>query len=386
MRYLFTLLVFLTPFLSPAAQSVYVNHGTFSVTSGVVDLGPHSLVVGESGTLDEQGGRVTVDAPGTLMVSPARTYSDPMSSMNVGGLGLTITTTGGNTPGALAIVRGHVAQTGSGNVSVLRYYDVSAETNTGLDASVVFQYDDAELNGLLENDLVLYGSLDGGASWIKLGGTVDTERNTVTASGLDGLMRLTVASNDVSLPVELVAFGVSTKGTTAVLQWETASETNNVGFAVEMREAHAPAWLQVEFHEGQGTTAKAQRYQQHVDGLAPGRYLFRLKQIDYDGAFAYSPEVEASILLSAPHLISPAAPNPFASATEFTVTVQRTQRVVAAAYDLLGRQLAQIFDGTMDAHRTHRITFDAAGLPAGLYVLRVQGEHFQASQTVTRVQ
>lgn len=385
MRRILTLAVFLTPLLSPTAQTLRVDNGTLSVTSGVIDLGSGMLIVGKEGMLDEHGGRITTDASGGLMISPSWMFGDPMAAMNVGGLGLTITTAGVNVPGAVTVTRGHAPQAGNGNPSILRYFDVSAETNTGLDATVVFRYDDAELNSLQETDLVLYGSSDGGTSWVKLGGTIDTDRNEVTASGLDGLMRFTVASSEASLPVELVAFEATANGAAVVLRWETASETNNAGFAVEMKPAGDPRWQQVDFVEGHRTTATPQLYRRQVDGLVPGLYRFRLKQVDYDGAFTYSPEIEASLALDAPHLLSAAAPNPFTGSTQVALTVERTQHVTAAVYDVIGRQVAQLFDGTMEAGRTHHLAFDATGLPAGLYVLLVRAEHFHASQTVTLI-
>ena len=77
------------------------------------------------------------------------------------------------------------------------------------------------------------------------------------------------------LPVELVSFEAVQDDDAVVLQWATASETNNAGFDVE-QQAEGGVWDRVGFVEGAGTTAAPQRYTLRVDGLAPGTYRFRV--------------------------------------------------------------------------------------------------------------
>lgn len=60
------------------------------------------------------------------------------------------------------------------------------------------------------------------------------------------------------LPVELASFEASADGDTAVLSWQTASETTNEGFQIEHRCLDARAWSTVAFVEGAGTTVTSQ--------------------------------------------------------------------------------------------------------------------------------
>ncbi|HMB92597.1 MAG TPA: hypothetical protein VKP65_17220, partial [Rhodothermales bacterium] len=117
-----------------------------------------------------------------------------------------------------------------------------------------------------------------------------------------------------NLPVELVAFEAQADGRSATLAWQTASETNNAGFELQHRylgEANkAGAFSALAFIEGHGTTEVAQRYQFRLDDLEPGRHVFRLKQLDYDGSFDYSPEIEVAIDLPEAYLVSNVYPNP----------------------------------------------------------------------------
>jgi hypothetical protein len=131
------------------------------------------------------------------MLTATRTLTNP-EAVNVAGLGFIITTA--NDLGATTVTRTHTAQTGNGNASITRVYDVSpAQNNTGADATVVFAYDDEELGSLTEANLALYASDDGGTSWDDLSGTLDASGNTLTASGVDCLARFTAGTDLAAL-------------------------------------------------------------------------------------------------------------------------------------------------------------------------------------------
>jgi hypothetical protein len=80
--------------------------------------------------------------------------------------------------------------------------------------------------------------------------------------------------------------------------------------------------------------------------------------------------------------LAPAAPNPTRGTTDLAVTLDAPQAVRLAVYDLLGREVAVLLDGDLPAG-TQRATFDAAGLPAGLYVARLQTAAGTVAQRVT---
>ncbi len=187
-----------------------------------------------------------------------------------------------------------------------------------------------------------------------------------------------------TLPVELVSFTGLLAGEEAVLRWETASETNNAGFDIEQQgvEGH---WSRLAFVSGHGTTLEAQRYEQRIPKPAPGLQRFRLKQIDYDGAFTYSSVVEITIEGSGHYHLSEAQPNPFNQQTRLSLHVTKPQWVNVAVYDALGRQVETLFEGALVAGQTRTLSFDSHGLPAGLYLVRATGETFTTTRQVMRL-
>ena len=83
--------------------------------------------------------------------------------------------------------------------------------------------------------------------------------------------------------------------------------------------------------------------------------------------------------------LTPAAPNPFFGTTQVEVRAAEPQRVTVRVYDALGREVAVLMDETVLAGRRYPVTLDGHGLDSGVYVVRAQGESFEASQRVTLV-
>ncbi|RMH68818.1 MAG: hypothetical protein D6685_01785 [Bacteroidetes bacterium] len=188
-----------------------------------------------------------------------------------------------------------------------------------------------------------------------------------------------------ALPVELTAFEGRVEGQTVRLIWSTASETNNAGFEVEqalVTAAGPGAWRQIGYVAGAGTTDTPQTYTYPVAAVEPGVYRYRLKQVDYDGTFAYSPEVEVQIQPAGAHYLSPAHPNPFHARAAFTLTLTRPQQVTVAVYDALGRRVTVLQDGYLEAGVPHSFTLDGTGWGSGLYLYEAVGETFRESRTV----
>jgi len=148
-----------------------------------IDLNGQTITLGNEITLNEASGRFYGT---TGDITTTRNLSN-ISAVNVAGLGATLTTSADM--GATAITRGHSNQNWGEVNSVLRYFDIEPSNNTGLNATMVFNYHDAELNSLTESKLFLYKSTDGGTIHSCEGGTVNTSANTITLAGINDFSR-----------------------------------------------------------------------------------------------------------------------------------------------------------------------------------------------------
>ncbi len=97
---------------------------------------------------------------------------------------------------------------------------------------------------------------------------------------------MSAATGNAPLPVTYSALALREEGGAALLQWTTAQELNNDYFSIE-RSADGRRWEAVGQVAGQGTTQETTSYR-YMDRPGPGRWYYRLLQVDYDGQSAYS--------------------------------------------------------------------------------------------------
>ena len=107
-----------------------------------------------------------------------------------------------------------------------------------------------------------------------------------------------------------------------------------------------------------------------------------------NGLFVLRPD--ANLLVDSGATPAPSAsalslprPNPTAGTSELTLSVESAQTVRAEVFDVSGRRVATLFDGAAAPGADVTLTVDGAGLPAGVYLVRVQGETFDAAQRLT---
>jgi len=189
----------------------------------------------------------------------------------------------------------------------------------------------------------------------------------------------------VLLPVELADFSALVDNGDVVLNWSTASETNNAGFAIEHGLGEGDLFEQIGYVDGAGNSQSVRNYSFEVKGLDIGTHRFRLKQLDFDGSFKYSSTVEATIELAGTHRLGAAYPNPFNPSTTFELVVGREQLVRIDIINALGQRVQRLFDGTMEANKPTNFVFRADNLPTGLYFYRVIGENFAQTRQVLLV-
>ena len=75
-------------------------------------------------------------------------------------------------------------------------------------------------------------------------------------------------------------------------------------------------------------------------------------------------------------------PNPFNPSTVIGFTLPKGGRTSLKIYNVLGKEVATVFDKTLDAG-THQVTFDGASLPSGVYLYRLQSGSSVATRSMT---
>lgn len=196
----------------------------------------------------------------------------------------------------------------------------------------------------------------------------------------------TVGAPEAALPVELTTFVAAVGGESVRLDWATASETNNAGFAVERRVDGAKAWAEVGYVAGGGTTLEARAYS-FTDAALPyeARALhYRLRQVDYDGAVQYSAEIDVEPGLPTDFALEPAFPNPARAEATLRYALPSAATVSLEVYDALGRRVLVLVREEQEAGR-YAVPLDARALASGVYFVRLRADGRVAGQRVTVV-
>jgi len=189
--------------------------------------------------------------------------------------------------------------------------------------------------------------------------------------GPGGSLPVPTLSGDVDLPVELTSFSASINHALVNLQWTTATEINNFGFDIERKVI--TSWTKIGSVAGNGTSNVPHNYFYSDNVGDAGAYSYRLKQIDRNGAFTYSQEVNVQVAM-VPKVfgLEQNYPNPFNPTTTMQFTVPSNRRTTLIIYNTLGQKVATLFDAVASAGDYHQATFDGSRFASGIYFARLE--------------
>ena len=178
-------------------------------------------------------------------------------------------------------------------------------------------------------------------------------------------------------PVELTSFSAVVSGEAVVLNWTTATETNNRGFAVErFSKSSGSSWERIEFVDGSGTTTQLHTYTYTDNNVSQGAYIYRLQQTDFDGSTNYSKEVEV-LVGSGPqeYGLSQNYPNPFNPSTTIEYSVPGISYVTITIYSMIGEEVKTLYTGKV-SQGTYSLSWDGLNnegkqMCSGVYIYRI---------------
>ena len=183
-----------------------------------------------------------------------------------------------------------------------------------------------------------------------------------------------------TLPVELTSFSANVSDGNVVLKWSTATEINNSGFEIE-RKSNGD-YRTIAFIQGYGTTTNEHNYSYTDNNLKNGVYTYRLKQVDYDGTFAYSNEINVEVSTPVKFELSQNYPNPFNPSTKISFSIPQNSEVTLTIFNVLGQEVTKLVNGFMEAGN-HTIDFNAAGFNSGIYFYKLEAGNFSEVRKMT---
>jgi len=177
------------------------------------------------------------------------------------------------------------------------------------------------------------------------------------------------------IPVELTSFtaNVNAEGN-VLLNWTTATEISNQMFEIQ-RKKQLGNYFTIGYVNGHGTTTELQEYSYTDRIVEQEKYYYRLKQIDFDGSFEYSDEIEIDVTGPLTFSLEQNYPNPFNPSTIISYGIPVKSKVVLKVFDVLGKEVATLLNEEKPAGQ-YSIEFNAKDLPSGIYFYKLQAGSF----------
>lgn len=201
-------------------------------------------------------------------------------------------------------------------------------------------------------------------SWTDNAGSLWLFGGSGYAAGTSGLLndlwKLSAGANG-SLPVTLLALSATPKNNVVDVAWKTSQEINTSHFVVE-RSADGRTFSSLGTVAAAGNGSSAKRYSFTDDRPFSGDNYYRIKMVDKDGSFVYSPVVRAALQPIKEMVVYP---NPVIDNATVRVTSDGTSVLKLSLYDAGGRAIktrqAKVTAGS------NFIPLGMGGLPKGVY-------------------
>lgn len=187
---------------------------------------------------------------------------------------------------------------------------------------------------------------------------------------------LYVLQFDDGTPVELTSFTATSNLNDVMLNWTTATESNNSGFEIERRTTDE--FISIGFVNGKGNSTEPNQYSYTDKNLSNGKYEYRLKQIDFNANIKYSDIIEVKLIYAASLQLEQNYPNPFNPSTKIKYSIPEPGFVNLSIYNLLGEKLTELVNEVLSAGE-YQNNFNANNLPSGVYVAKLSAGNFSKS-------
>ena len=222
-----------------------------------------------------------------------------------------------------------------------------------------------------------YITTDNGNDWIDISNDVPTGFNKFQAptdlvgyaASIGGLILKYI--DTIYTPVELTSLLADVNEKDILLTWTTSTETNNKGFSIERKNSKVnKIWITIGFIEGKGTTTFNHSYSFIDKNVERCKYLYRLKQIDFDGSYNYSKVIEVDVSFPSKFTLEQNYPNPFNPETKINYTIPEETNVSIKLYDITGRELKVLVNEKMQPGY-YTIKLKGGELSSGVYFCRL---------------
>jgi hypothetical protein len=215
-------------------------------------------------------------------------------------------------------------------------------------------------------------------------GTIAGRFNSIVVSDIDADQRaeIIIGTNYTVVgfqepevvPVELTSFTAVSQNGNVLLDWSSSSELNTLGFEVQ-RQTNLYEFLTIGFVNAHGTTTESNRYSFVDYDLQSGNYSYRLKQVDFNGLFTYSEEVNVIVKAPLQFDLAQNYPNPFNPMTRILYSIAKESFVTLRVYNIVGEEVETMVN-EIQQPGNYSVLFNATNVSSGVYFYTINAGIF----------
>ncbi len=157
------------------------------------------------------------------------------------------------------------------------------------------------------------------------------------------------------------------------LEWKGGDYKQAQYYFVEKSVGNKP-YISVQTIQVDNTLEKSYSFIDVADESS-GIVYYRVKQQNYDGSVVYSSQVKIGQGEQEPFTLEQNYPNPFNPKTSIVVEILEDSDIEIIIYSLDGTEISKLYKGFL-SKGLHRFSFDAEGLPSGIYLYKVTAINF----------
>jgi Secretion system C-terminal sorting domain len=188
------------------------------------------------------------------------------------------------------------------------------------------------------------------------------------------------SNSESSLAISLAYFTARYEKGKVCLEWRCESETENSHFLIYRDDSV------IGHVEGNGSTTEPHDYAFVDDKIQPGVHAYAIADVTYEGEEVMHDAVEIEIKVkleaeNANFVLNKAYPNPFNPSVTINFQLSTFNRVTAVIYNTSGELIKELINTEMTPG-SYDLTWDASGMPSGVYIVKLVAQNTVQTQKV----
>lgn len=198
---------------------------------------------------------------------------------------------------------------------------------------------------------------------------------------------LVTFSTDFTVDVQITVFTGKASGDAVSLEWETASETGNLGFNIYR--GFSPTGTFEKINQSLIPSSEEMKYVFKDDEIEAGNtYYYVLESVDVYGLTERFEPLAVTALIPKQFTLHQNFPNPFNPVTTIKFDLPKSSPVVLKIYNVLGQEVRTVLQKDMMEAGFHHVTWDGTNnvglkVASGIYLYHIRAGNYVKTKKMT---